>query len=626
MAGEIEDSINFQVDCLPTGSISFGRFEAESLCWERRSSFSHNRYLEEVEKCSKPGSVIEKKAYFEAHFKRKALLREASSECQNEVDEQTTSENEILDHMNYMEEFEEHGNEGAHFAHYDESLDGSDEHKYEVMEFEREEEEILPYEFHLDSIPTNANARSDEGIQHIEVDETLQTPFVSEITRLVNEDSKTEVEQKLADEIENSKIEVDRIIPNEAENVDGLLKRGDASIKSHTSAKDHIFSLEKQQKTSLKVRITTEQKATKPKVTAQVPRKTSNEKTSFSSVKTLTKNPLKMERDSPLRTNREKRSPSKVPQTKCSVSKNVKSEDSENAKAKLSQDIRSVHNIHISDNDLKAKKIGATPQPASGKGDSVRHQSGNRPKRTTNSTKPDLKASGAVFNFKSDERAEKRKEFYMRLEEKMHAKEAETNQIQARTQEEIQAEIKQLRRSLNFKATPMPTFYHEPVPQGSDSKKVTIPCMKSPKLRSKSTSPGSRDAAQENTRAFSKPTNQQDLSNCESPSRAQPQVQETPASEANAECPVTSNESDTIYEVGNSNRISQCSKRIEAGKKERSKATASIQQHGNNKMRKGERVKATRVGVGKGEIVGKAMKSLVGGGSGMGHLAVDVAS
>ncbi|KAK9034071.1 hypothetical protein V6N11_050249 [Hibiscus sabdariffa] len=50
------------------------------LLGERKSSFSHNRYLEEVEKkCSKPGSVIEKKAYFEAHFRRKALLLQSSS-------------------------------------------------------------------------------------------------------------------------------------------------------------------------------------------------------------------------------------------------------------------------------------------------------------------------------------------------------------------------------------------------------------------------------------------------------------------------------------------------------------------------------------------------------------------
>ncbi|KAE8665033.1 Heat shock protein, putative isoform 1 [Hibiscus syriacus] len=61
-----------------TESISFGRFMSESLAWEKWSTFSHNRYLEEVEKFSKPGSVAQKKAFFEAHYKRRAAMRAAA--------------------------------------------------------------------------------------------------------------------------------------------------------------------------------------------------------------------------------------------------------------------------------------------------------------------------------------------------------------------------------------------------------------------------------------------------------------------------------------------------------------------------------------------------------------------
>lgn len=67
-------------------SISFGRFENDSLSWERWSSFSTNKYLEEVEKCATPGSVAEKKAYFEAHYKkiaaRKAELTEQEKQAE----------------------------------------------------------------------------------------------------------------------------------------------------------------------------------------------------------------------------------------------------------------------------------------------------------------------------------------------------------------------------------------------------------------------------------------------------------------------------------------------------------------------------------------------------------------
>ncbi|PHT33686.1 Protein WAVE-DAMPENED 2 [Capsicum baccatum] len=58
----------------------------------------------------------------------------------------------------------------------------------------------------------------------------------------------------------------------------------------------------------------------------------------------------------------------------------------------------------------------------------------------------------------------------MKLEEKVRAKEEETRQLQARKQEKKEAEIKQLRRNLNFKATPMPAFYHEPGRRSEEKK------------------------------------------------------------------------------------------------------------------------------------------------------------
>lgn len=51
---------------------------SESLAWEKWSAFSHNRYQEELERFSKPGSVAQKKAYFEAHYKRKAAQKAAA--------------------------------------------------------------------------------------------------------------------------------------------------------------------------------------------------------------------------------------------------------------------------------------------------------------------------------------------------------------------------------------------------------------------------------------------------------------------------------------------------------------------------------------------------------------------
>ncbi|KAL8549616.1 hypothetical protein ACS0TY_008457 [Phlomoides rotata] len=156
MAGEIEEpfTFDFRVDSFDSGSISFGRFESEGVCWERRSSFLHNRYLEEVEKCSKPGSVTEKKAYFEAHFRKKGFPVLTSLECPD--DKFSRQELSEIGHMNSS-------------AQSDQSLDGLDNNK----------------------LLTECETRVDKADDHIELGTTLAISSESVIQMKENLDCET---------------------------------------------------------------------------------------------------------------------------------------------------------------------------------------------------------------------------------------------------------------------------------------------------------------------------------------------------------------------------------------------------------------------------------------------------
>ncbi|EOA40077.1 hypothetical protein CARUB_v10008773mg [Capsella rubella] len=78
-------------------SVSFGRFENDSLSWEKFSAFSPNKYLEEVGKCATPGSVAQKKAYFEAHYKKIAERKAEIMDQEKQLDTEASFRSNVSD-------------------------------------------------------------------------------------------------------------------------------------------------------------------------------------------------------------------------------------------------------------------------------------------------------------------------------------------------------------------------------------------------------------------------------------------------------------------------------------------------------------------------------------------------
>ncbi|CAL5057685.1 unnamed protein product [Urochloa decumbens] len=86
------------------GSVSFGRFASESLSWEKRSVFDHNRRQEELRTLTAPGLVAQKKAFFEEYYKNARHRKAQGAMHQSDITMEESNDESTLDHSGQADE------------------------------------------------------------------------------------------------------------------------------------------------------------------------------------------------------------------------------------------------------------------------------------------------------------------------------------------------------------------------------------------------------------------------------------------------------------------------------------------------------------------------------------------
>ncbi|XP_042023494.1 protein WVD2-like 4 isoform X2 [Salvia splendens] len=455
-------------------SISFGRFENDVLSWEKWSSFSPNRYLEEVGSLSTPGSVAQKKAYFEAHYKRIAARKA----------EELEEEKSIVPAARFLDEWRN-----------DDCLESSCgiDAELGLSNGDRSVEVAAESEYASTNATSANEAKKDDDSFDSSKEKSTLDVFVDGIRERDSADVGVESEGCLADEGKDElSCEAVELGPNAA--VEAASPEMEKPPRKKNGVKELTPKSNVARKANSTKRDTNSGRVQAKPLPSSTPR---NYKAAPVSTPTSASQPL-MKRANGSQVTKSTRGaskslhkslildPSSLPAQ--SMTRRSLMVEKMGDKDIIRRAFKTFQNrMDGSCNEAKSstvKKVTSTPPEArvstppirrtrddAEKASAQRNQGGTRSKPSEtrlyrgslvmDTKNTNISAASSSISFRSHDRAKKRKEFLKDLEAKSVAKAAENAQLSAKSKEEKDSEIRRLRKSLNFKAKPLPSFYKD---------------------------------------------------------------------------------------------------------------------------------------------------------------------
>lgn len=152
----------------------------ETLAWEKWSSFTQNRYVEEAEMYSKPGSVAQKKAFFEAHYKKLAAQKAAAALLEQEANNAAAQNNVTEKQEN------------------DEKIDESP--KFEIVFKEEQDTKVLSNDVKEEQYTKVCESNKlEESKAQMEIEDVLRNSMMVELRKKIeNVETLEELSEKLS--------------------------------------------------------------------------------------------------------------------------------------------------------------------------------------------------------------------------------------------------------------------------------------------------------------------------------------------------------------------------------------------------------------------------------------------